>query len=258
MTRKSRKTAAPLTIHFSSDKEDWGTPPDLFNALHREFPFATDVCAHADNAKLPNYYDKSIDALKQNWTGVCWMNPPYGRSIHKWVKKAYESAMAGATVVCLVPARTDTRWWQNYCTRAAEIRFIKGRLKFTADRGKQEASAPFPSAVVIFTPNPPEQQAQKWMLRSKKYRVGWWLSIALRANRPLRHGPPSEAERAINVLGYSKQQAASSPPDAPVEVESQCTNDIQGGNAYKHDSTTSKPKRRQKTSASKIAPVKRL
>src|SRR5262245_13522731 len=76
------------------------------------------------------------------------MNPPYGRVIGLWVKKAHESSLAGATVVCLVPARTDTRWWQDYATKAAEIRFIPGRLKF----GQATSSAPFPSAMLVFRP----------------------------------------------------------------------------------------------------------
>ena len=73
------------------------------------------------------------------------MNPPYGRTIARWVRKAYESSMSGATVVCLLPARTDTKWWHNYVMRG-EIRLIRGRLRF----GNSKNSAPFPSAVVVF------------------------------------------------------------------------------------------------------------
>ncbi|MGD7664880.1 DNA N-6-adenine-methyltransferase [Brevibacillus laterosporus] len=76
---------------------------------------------------------------------VCWMNPPYGKEIGKWVKKAFEEASKGATVVCLLPARTDTKWWHEYCMKG-EIRLVKGRLKF----GDSNNSAPFPSAVIIF------------------------------------------------------------------------------------------------------------
>ena len=82
---------------------------------------------------------------RTEWRGVCWMNPPYGRTIGNWMKKAYESSLEGATVVCLVPARTDTGWWHNYAMKG-DIEFIKGRLKF----GGSKNSAPFPSAVVVF------------------------------------------------------------------------------------------------------------
>ncbi len=77
------------------------------------------------------------------------MNPPYGRKIKSWMKKAYEASRAGALVVCLVPARTDTAWWHDYAAKADEIRFIRGRLRF----GAANHAAPFPSAVVIFRPN---------------------------------------------------------------------------------------------------------
>ena len=84
-------------------------------------------------------------SLKQEWFGVCWMNPPYGRDIKHWVKKAYESSLTGTTVVCLLPARTDTAWWHDYCMKG-NIEFIRGRLKF----GNSKNSAPFPSAIVVF------------------------------------------------------------------------------------------------------------
>ena len=104
------------------------------------------MCALPDNTKCNNYFTPDVDGLKQDWKGVCWMNPPYGRVIGDWVQKAYEeSEKHGSTVVCLLPARTDTKWRHNYCMKG-EIRFIKGRLKF----GNSKNSAPFPSAVVIF------------------------------------------------------------------------------------------------------------
>jgi len=130
---------------FSSKTDEWETPQDLFNELDQEFEFNLDVCATKDNRKCKNFYAKEIDGLKQNWHGVCWMNPPYGREIGKWVKKAYEESLKGSTVVCLLPSRTDTRWWHDYCMKG-EIRFIKGRLKFSGNK----YSAPFPSAIVIF------------------------------------------------------------------------------------------------------------
>lgn len=131
---------------MSSKSDLWETPHDFFEKLDLEFNFEIDVCANKENAKCEKYFSEEIDGLKQEWDGICWMNPPYGREIGKWIKKAYESSLTGATVVCLVPARTDTKWWHEYCMRG-EIRLVKGRLKF----GNSKNSAPFPSAVVIFS-----------------------------------------------------------------------------------------------------------
>lgn len=131
---------------FSSSTDKWSTPQDFYDKLNAEFNFTCDVCATPDNAKHINYFTPELDGLSQDWSGICFMNPPYGRNIKDWVKKAYESALAGATVVCLLPARTDTSWWHDYCMKAEERRFIRGRLKF----GDSKNSAPFPSAVVIF------------------------------------------------------------------------------------------------------------
>ena len=136
------------SVHFTSRSDRWSTPIEFFRQLDREFGFTLDVCALSDNAKCERFFSPDDDGLCQEWTGTCWMNPPYGRVIGLWVKKAYESSLAGATVVCLVPARTDTRWWQDFATKAAEIRFVTGRLKF----GDATNSAPFPSAVVVFRP----------------------------------------------------------------------------------------------------------
>ena len=132
---------------FTSQTDNWETPQALFDKLNDEFHFNVDVCADNSNAKCNKFYTKEQDGLQQNWTGVCWMNPPYGRQIGEWVKKAYTSAKEGATVVCLLPSRTDTKWFQDYCLQATDIRFIKGRLKF----GESKNSAPFPSVIVVFT-----------------------------------------------------------------------------------------------------------
>lgn len=134
-----------MGVHYSSATDQWSTPQDLFDELHREFGFTLDVCATDENAKCPAYFTEAQDGLAQDWRGVCWMNPPYGDLIREWVKKAYESAQAGATVVCLVPARVDTGWWWDYC-RFGEVRFLRGRLRF----GSADTGAPFPSAVVVF------------------------------------------------------------------------------------------------------------
>ena len=132
-------------LMFSSKTELWATPQNFFNALSMLYgPFDIDVCADKSNAKCSIYFDEITDGLAQTWTGKCWMNPPYGRDIGKWMKKASES---NATVVCLVPARTDTKWWHDYAMKG-EITFVKGRLKF----GDAKNSAPFPSAVVVFRP----------------------------------------------------------------------------------------------------------
>jgi len=133
---------------FSSATDEWSTPADLYELIHAEFAPVLDVCATPYNAKCAMYFTREQDGLAQEWRGVCWMNPPYGREIGKWVKKAYWSAkMNGATVVCLLPARTDTSWWHEYVIGGkAEVRFLRGRLKF----GGAKNSAPFPSAVVVF------------------------------------------------------------------------------------------------------------
>lgn len=132
-------------IHFSSKTDQWATPQKFFDEVNKEFNLQVDVCADKTNSKCIAYWNKQDDGLSKDWSGMrCWMNPPYGREISKWVKKAAEG---GATIcVCLLPARTDTRWFHDYIYNKAEIRFIKGRLKF----GNSKNSAPFPSMLVIF------------------------------------------------------------------------------------------------------------
>lgn len=133
-------------VLFSSKETVWSTPQDFFNKLNEEFDFTIDVCALPENAKCKRYFTPEDDALKQKWTGTCFCNPPYGREIGQWVEKASKSADEGATVVMLLPARTDTKWFHNYVYGKAEIRFVAGRLKF----GGSKNSATFPSMVVIF------------------------------------------------------------------------------------------------------------
>jgi phage N-6-adenine-methyltransferase len=138
-----------MKVHYTSEKQTWETPQDFFDLLDSEFHFDVDVCAEHETAKCNTYYTVGDDGLSEEWSGICWMNPPYGRKIGKWLKKAYESSQAhGATVVCLIPARTDTAWWHDYVMKASEIRFVRGRLKF----GGVTNSAPFPNAVVVFRP----------------------------------------------------------------------------------------------------------
>ncbi len=131
---------------FTSLTDEWETPQDLFDKLNKEFKFTIDVCATKENTKCKLFYSKKEDGLKREWRVRCWMNPPYGRVIGEWVKKAYESAQKGALVVALLPARTDTKWFHDYIYNKAEIRFIKGRLKFSGSKN----SAPFPSMIVIW------------------------------------------------------------------------------------------------------------
>ena len=130
---------------FTSKTPEWPTPAAFFEALDREFGFTLDPCATEGNAKCASFFTREHDGLAQRWTGVVFMNPPYGREIVRWMRKAHEESLRGATVVCLVPARTDTAWWHEYAVKG-EIRFIRGRLKF----GDSKNSAPFPSALVIF------------------------------------------------------------------------------------------------------------
>ena len=130
---------------MSSQTDNWSTPQPLFDELNAEFGFTVDVCASDANRKCFKYFTEAEDGLSKEWTGVCWMNPPYGRTIGQWVEKAYHSSQNGATVVCLLPARTDTKWFHAYCIRG-ELRWIKGRLKF----GDSKNNATFPSFICIF------------------------------------------------------------------------------------------------------------
>ena len=136
-------------LMFSSKTDLWETPQDLFDKLNNEFHFTLDVCATPENAKCDSFYTKEQDGLSQPWKGVVWCNPPYGRQIGEWVRRAFLASVSGNTVVMLLPARTDTRWFHEYIYGKAEIRFIRGRLKF----GGSKNSAPFPSMVVVFMPH---------------------------------------------------------------------------------------------------------
>lgn len=135
-------------VLFSSATDQWATPQGFYDELNSEFHFTLDPCADSTNHKCPKYFTKEDDGLIQDWGGnVVFCNPPYGREVGKWVEKCYkESKKPDTTVVMLIPARTDTKWFHEYIYKKAEIRFIKGRLKF----GDSKNSAPFPSMVVIF------------------------------------------------------------------------------------------------------------
>ncbi|AJE12597.1 DNA N-6-adenine-methyltransferase [Clostridium botulinum] len=136
-------------VMFSSETDLWATPQDFFDKLNKEFNFDLDPCATHENAKCSKYFTKEIDGLKQDWQGYkVFCNPPYGRVLKDWVKKCYEESLKpNTTVVMLIPARTDTKYFHEYIYhKVKEIRFVKGRLKF----GDAKNSAPFPSMVVVF------------------------------------------------------------------------------------------------------------
>ncbi len=136
------------SVHFSSATNEWETPQSFFDELDAEWHFTLDPCCTHANAKCAKHYTQAENGLAQDWSGEhVFLNPPFGREIHRWMKKAYRESLRGALVVCLVPARTDTTWWHAYAAKG-EVQFIKGRLCF----GGQANSAPFPSALVIFKP----------------------------------------------------------------------------------------------------------
>lgn len=177
-----------MDVHFSSDTVEWPTPDDLLAQVRKAYPITLDVCATDANHKCPDYFTKEIDGLAQEWRGVCWMNPPYGNPEHPckskckkkkckkrghhcdkyvpgirdWVRKAAESAdTLGSVVVTLLPSRTDTVWWHEFCEpilrgkKPGEVIFLKGRLTF----GDAETPAPFPSVIVVFGALPPSMGA---------------------------------------------------------------------------------------------------
>jgi phage N-6-adenine-methyltransferase len=134
--------------YFRHGKDEWETPDWLFAKLDREFNFVCDVAATAENAKCKHYYSPATDGLQARWFGACWCNPPYS-DVERWIEKAaYSAGIGTATVVCLVPARTDTKWWHDLVIPYGQVRLIRGRLSFKGSRG----NAPFPSAIVIFRP----------------------------------------------------------------------------------------------------------
>ncbi len=149
-----------LDVHMSSERMDWETPHEFFASLDSKFDFTLDVCAGADNTKVELFFTEEDDGLAQAWNGRCWMNPPYGRAIGKWLAKAKLEASdnpACEFVVCLVPARVDTAWWHdNVMYDATLILFVRGRLTFVGAK----AGAPFPVSIVVFeTGGPPMFQA---------------------------------------------------------------------------------------------------
>ena len=136
-------------LMFSSKTGEWGTPQEFFDKLNWRFgPFDLDPCADPTNTKCANFFTEAEDGLSKDWGGhTAFVNPPYGRGIDRWIRKAYEESKKENTrIVMLIPARTDTKYWHDYVMKASELYFVKGRLKF----GDSENSAPFPSAVAVF------------------------------------------------------------------------------------------------------------
>jgi site-specific DNA-methyltransferase (adenine-specific) len=146
-------------VMFSSKSGEWSTPQDFFEKLSWRFgPFDLDPAADTTNTKCTNFFTSDDDGLTKDWGGyTSFVNPPYGRGIDRWIQKAYNEAKKNDTkVVMLIPARTDTKYWHDYVMKAAEIHFVKGRLKF----GDSQNSAPFPSAVVVFDGSPTLQRVE--------------------------------------------------------------------------------------------------
>jgi len=137
---------------FTSNRGDWQTPPQLFEGLNATFGFTLDAAASASNTLCRDYIDAERDALAVPWDtdGAIWLNPPYGPTVGKWVAKAYAESLRGRTVVLLLPARTDTRWFHDFVLPHGEILFLRGRLRFLVDGAEPLAAAPFPSMVVVF------------------------------------------------------------------------------------------------------------
>jgi len=141
MTKESMKTV------MSSDRMDWATPREFFEMVNSVYNFTIDVCANAQNAKLECYIDERTDGLAHSWEGErCWMNPPYGHEISKWVKKAREEGERGTLVVGLLPVRTDTRYFSEHIVGHANLLFVRGRLRFEGAK----SSAPFPSMLAVW------------------------------------------------------------------------------------------------------------
>jgi site-specific DNA-methyltransferase (adenine-specific) len=142
----------------SSKSNEWATPQTFFDELDNEFNFTLDPCSTSDNHKCKKYYTFEDDGLSKDWSNeIVFMNPPYGGHTGEWIKKAWESSLNGATVVCLIVSSTDRSYWHDYIfPYASEIRWVRGRLSF----GEVKSTAPFASALVIFSPDISVQQRQ--------------------------------------------------------------------------------------------------
>ena len=144
----SKAKSRDWQVIHSSDNHKWRTPPEVFEPLNAEFQGPKSWHEYIDSdAVLPSI----------------WLNPPYGRGVDKWMKRAYEEAQKGAIVVCLVFASTDTRWWADWVWKANEIRFMSGRVKFLDHEGNRQAAAPKGSAIVVFKPDHLRPAPNPWV-----------------------------------------------------------------------------------------------
>lgn len=138
---------------FSSVNTEWETPPELFRDLDAEFHFTLDAASTDENALCDRHLTKADDALHTAWDaegGAIYVNPPYGRCVARWVEKAYRESQRGQTVVMLIPARTDTKWFHDWVYHKAEIRFLRGRLHYGINGVRAVNNAAFPSMIVIY------------------------------------------------------------------------------------------------------------
>ena len=147
-------------VHFTSISDEWETPQDLFEKYNTIYHFQLDAAATKENTKCKDFFTKEDNALVQNWSKyqTVWLNPPYGRKIGFFIKKAYEESLKDVTIVCLIPARTDTKYFHDYCLKYGKVEFLRGRLRFInrllpsykKDGDFKSSPAPFPSCIVIF------------------------------------------------------------------------------------------------------------
>jgi len=145
---------ADFSRRFSSSRQDWATPQSLFAKVDQEFSFTLDAAASDENTKvLDSYFTEKDNAFSKSWgNNTVWLNPPYGgknKSLQEWVRKAYKESCSGATVVMLIPARTNTNWFHDLALGKGEVRFVRGRPKF----GDVTHGLPQPLCYVIFRPN---------------------------------------------------------------------------------------------------------
>jgi phage N-6-adenine-methyltransferase len=142
-----------MSVHFSSKSDEWATPQDFYDKLNAEFCFTLDAAARPETAKCPQFFTAENSALDKPWQtgGAVFCNPPYSRGLQaKFIRKGFEESNTGKTVVFLIPARPDTAIWHDVIFPHAEVRFVRGRIKFSGHKN----AAPFPCAVVIFRPKP--------------------------------------------------------------------------------------------------------
>lgn len=155
-------------LHFSSATNEWETPKALFDTLNKEFNFTLDAAASAQNKKLDNYLS---DSLNVPWPGRVFLNPPYGKGLASFISKAYRESQTNAeVVVCLIPARTDTSYWHDFVMNAAEIRLIRGRIKFLIN-GACTNPAPFPSAIIVFKKGNHDLYVSSYTVAESRYNI---------------------------------------------------------------------------------------